>query len=510
MQRLLMPATQLTALRDHLLQADGQERFAYVFCTRSGDDRLLVADMVLVPDEAMDRQSRTGCRPELAYEREQLQTCLENGYQPLLVHSHPFSNQAGFSGTDIEAIDRYTDWLHPLYPDALLAFGVFGRREFEATVYDPATERFRELPTRILGGWTLDHAITVDDWQEPVDTTLYDRSIRLLTETGQRRLAATTVAVVGTGGLGFILAKQLVRLGVQKLVLIDPDMIERSNLNRLLGVSMWDVGRPKVTVLAEHLHDTGLDLEVEVVQARVEDATEVLRQCDIVIGTADRVTARSFLNQFCVTHLRYYIDAGTVIRTENDQVTAIEGIVQLVVPGVTGCYACLDRADPERARREQLSTAEREEELAEGYIEASDLAPEPAVVTLNGTIASQTAAVVARVAAGYAVPPAMLRYNEIGYELQELTTRPDPKCPICGEYGILGQGDRPVSADDLTTVDPALDLELGDGWQSHAEEDGSWDRAAKQVIAWLHRTRPDLLPEVLRPERNTDREGDQR
>ena len=90
--------------------------------------------------------------------------------------------------------------------------------------------------------------------------------------------------------------------------------------------------------------------------------------------------------------------------------------------------------------------------------------PEPAVVTLNGTIASQAAAVVARVAAGYAVPPAMVRYDEIGYELQELVTRPDPKCPTCGNYGVLGQGDRPVSPDDLTPVDPALDLEVDDGW----------------------------------------------
>lgn len=461
--RIVIQASHVETLREHLFQADAQERFAYGYCTRS-EDRWLLADIVSVPDAAMRTQGRTACRPALAYERDQIAACVQNEYQPVLVHSHPFSESAGFSGQDIEAMDRYSDWLHVLYPETDIGFGVLGQHELETTVFDAAAEQFQTLPVDVVGNWRLDLPLATETETAEIDAELHDRSLRLLTEAGQQRIAATTVAVVGTGGLGFILAKQLARLGVHKLVLIDPDHVERSNLNRLTGAAIWDVGRPKVTVLAHQLHDTGLDIVVEAVPERVEDATDALAGCDVIVGLVDQVTARSFLNQYAVQHLRYYIDAGTVIRTddENDEVTAIEGIVQLVAPGANACYACLNRADPERARREQLSDEEVAAEIDEGYIEDSALAPEPAVVTLNGVIASQAASVFTRLIAGYAAPPDMVRYEELIADLQELTTRRDPACPTCGADGVLAQGDRDPDAD-AETVDPAdsaLDLDL--------------------------------------------------
>ena len=481
MHSLVIPAVHLRTLRDHLLQADEMERFAYAFCTRSSDDRLLVADVVPVPDGAMRVQSTGSCRPALAFEREQLETCLSQGYQPLLLHSHPFTDEAGFSGIDIAAMADYRDWLQSLYPEATLAFGVIGRRNLEATVSEPGLDRMADLPIAVTGNWTLDTPLSTTDRDAEIDPDLYDRSIRLVTEAGQQRLAATTVAVVGAGGLGFLLIKELAHLGVGKLVVIDPDYIERSNLARLVGASTWDIGRPKVTVLAQHLHATGLDVEVEPVCERVEDAEEALASCDIVIGTADQVTARSFLNQVCVRDLRYYIDAGTVIRTDDDRITAIEGIVQLVAPGANACYACLDRADPERARRERLSDAELEEEVEEGYIEASALAPEPAVVTLNGTVASQAATMVARLVTGYAPPPDMIRYDELATELQELTTRRDTACPTCGDDGLLAHGERDPRAGDVEAASQTRDLELA------LETDSAATGEDRPIMAIRHR-----------------------
>lgn len=473
--RFVIPAGHIETLRDHLLQDDGLERFAYGYCTRS-DDRLLVADVVPVPDEAMQTQRRTACRPTLAYERDQLETCLQQGYEPLLVHSHPFSDTAGFSGIDVAAMDRYRDWLHVLFPAADFGFGVLGRQEIDATVFDAATEQFHDLPIEVVGNWRLKPPVPTDTATGAFDADLYDRSARVLTADGQQRLAATTVAIVGTGGLGFLIAKQVARLGVQRLVLIDPDHIEHSNLNRLTGTAMWDVGRPKVTVLAQQLHDTGLDVAVETHPERVEDAPEALADCDVIVGAVDQVSTRAFLNQYAVQHLRYYLDAGTVIRTddtndEDAQVTAIEGIVQLVAPGANACYACLDRADPERARREQLTDAELQAEVDEGYIEGSELAPEPAVITLNGTVASQAASVFARLVAGYAAPPDMLRYEELAATLHELSTHRDSRCPTCGAGGLLAQGDRDPAADaePVDPADSALDLDLPAG---AAEADG--------------------------------------
>jgi molybdopterin/thiamine biosynthesis adenylyltransferase len=489
--RLVIPAEHVATLREHLLQADAQERFAYGYCTRSAD-RWLVADIVAVPDAAMRTQSRAACRPTLAYERDQIEACVQNEYQPVLVHSHPFSGSAGFSGQDIEAMDRYTDWLHVLYPETNIGFGVLGRQDIEMSVFDAAAEQFHTLPVDVVGHWRLEPSVPTDTETTKIDTEVHDRSLRLLTEAGQQRLAATTVAVVGTGGLGFLLAKQLARLGVQDLVLIDLDTVERSNLNRLTGTTVWDVGRPKVTVLAEQLHRTGLDLTVETVPEPIEEAADALTGCDVVCGTVDQVSTRSFLNQYCVQHLRYYLDAGTVIRTTDDeQVTSIEGIVQLVAPGANACYACLDRADPERARREHRSAEQVDAEIEEGYIEESALAPDPAVVTLNGTIASQAASVFARLIAGYAAPPDMLRYEELDATLQELVTHRDAACPTCGEDGLLGQGERDLAVDSeaFDPAESALDFAVP---AADATPDGgtAMDRttADHSIVQWLART----------------------
>lgn len=467
MRELVLSASQLTELRTALLQDDRWERFAYVFCTSSGD-RLLATEVRPVPDTELRLQSETVCGPTQAYERDELQECVEHGYLPLEVHSHPFSARAGFSGIDIRMMDDHTTWLHALEPDLDVAFGVLGQEGFEAIRFDAATEQFRDLPVNVLGNWTLDTPLPATTPTADIDDQLYDRAIRLVTEAGQRRLAAATVGVVGTGGLGFILTEQFARLGVQKLVLIDPDEVERSNLNRLPGVSTYDVGRPKVNVLAHQLHESGLGIDVLPVPEPVEEVADHLRECDIIVGAVDQVSTRGFLNQYAVQHLRYYLDAGSIIQTKDDHLTAVAGIVQLVVPGVNACYACLDRVDPEQARREHLTEAELQDEIDAGYIEESTVVPEPAIITLNGVVASLATAFVTRLVTGYAPPPDMVRYEELEWGLIPITTRRDPDCHTCGDNGILGQGDREPSNDgldltdayagqDLSSIEPEID-----------------------------------------------------
>src|SRR5262249_10800834 len=73
-----------------------------------------------------------------------------------------------------------------------------------------------------------------NDAAEPVPQ-LFDRQVRAFGEAGQRALASMTVAIIGLGGTGSVTAQQLAHLGVRRFVLIDPDRIEASNLNRVVG-----------------------------------------------------------------------------------------------------------------------------------------------------------------------------------------------------------------------------------------------------------------------------------
>ena len=82
---------------------------------------------------------------------------------------------------------------------------------------------------------------------------VYDRQVRAFGPEGQQRLARLRVAIIGLGGTGSIAAQQLVHLGIHRFLLVDPDVVEETNLNRVVGATRSDVGRTKVAVAARYL-----------------------------------------------------------------------------------------------------------------------------------------------------------------------------------------------------------------------------------------------------------------
>jgi hypothetical protein len=96
---------------------------------------------------------------------------------------------------------------------------------------------------------------------------LNDRYIRQVSlpeigEEGQRRLSAASVLVVGCGALGSNNAETIARAGVGRIVLVDHDAVELSNLQRQALLSEEDIGRPKVKVVAERLGKINSQIEI--------------------------------------------------------------------------------------------------------------------------------------------------------------------------------------------------------------------------------------------------------
>lgn len=87
-----------------------------------------------------------------------------------------------------------------------------------------------------------------------------------------QRLAKARVCVVGVGGIGGTMATLLARAGVQRLVLVDGDLVEESNLNRQLLFGRADVGRLKVTAVAAALAAVRANVELDVIDRPVTSA----------------------------------------------------------------------------------------------------------------------------------------------------------------------------------------------------------------------------------------------
>jgi len=469
--KLTIPAPLLVQLRNDLVKEDDLERFAYLHCGQLHDD-LLVSGYETVPDDNLDVMERGACRPDIKVERNHVASCIDNGHIPVMTHSHPFSTHPGFSGIDVATMDDYRDWLTGLYPDTPFAFAVIGTHGLETTAYNAEQAEFVDLPVDVLGAWTLDNAWTVstdptvtgNEASTELDVDRYDRNIRAITEDGQHELATTAVGIVGCGGIGSLLCEELARLGVQDFTLIDPDIVEASNLPRLYGTYDHHVGRPKVEVMKEFLWRLQPDANVETVQERVEDASNQLDDVDVMLAGVDQVSARSFLNEYAVRTLTPYIDAGSIIHTDDDrgdQMTAMHGYIHVIVPGVTACFDCLGRGNPDQERLEQLSEDEREHEVEQGYVDEATLAPEPAIIHLNSSVASKAVSEFVKVVTGFAEPASFLRVEDLVNELVELATSPSATCVTCGDDGVLGHGHPDVADDPIDDeVDDVDESEL--------------------------------------------------
>ena len=93
----------------------------------------------------------------------------------------------------------------------------------------------------------------------------YQRNYKSISLEDQARLAQTTVAIVGCGGLGGSMAEEFSRLGIGSLILVDGDCIEESNLNRQLFALEKNLGQPKVEAARDRLQAVNSSVQLTLI-----------------------------------------------------------------------------------------------------------------------------------------------------------------------------------------------------------------------------------------------------
>src|SRR5580704_5179211 len=119
---------------------------------------------------------------------------------------------------------------------------------------------------------------------------------------GQERLKAARVLVVGAGGLGSPAALYLAAAGVGTLGLLDADDVELSNLQRQILFDTSLIGQPKATAGAQRLSRLNPDIRViaHQLQLRAANAMELIGGYDLVLDGSDRLSTRYVVNDACV------------------------------------------------------------------------------------------------------------------------------------------------------------------------------------------------------------------
>ena len=296
-----------------------------------------------------------------------------------VAHSHPSGGNTFPSELD-DDMDRYFAEELSAYSGGLPYCSLILQRSgdtgftFTGRVYD----RGEWLPVRELltVGDTLTRDVAEDQsWLLALQsgTQSSDRestTARLASVFGvraQRRLTTATVGVVGCSGTGSPAIHVLARAGVGKFVLIDPERLSRSNLERVHGTTHHDLcGEPpfKVDVMGRMIEAINPSAEVQALKVNALDdrALDELVRCDLVLGCVDTQHARVFLSDLAKHYLLPSIDVGVLMEGDGGHITSQLGEISQYTPALP-CALCSGRVDALTLSREFMLPDEREQRI---------------------------------------------------------------------------------------------------------------------------------------------------
>lgn len=386
---LRMTGAQHSVLRSHLFPGDGNEAVALLLCgRRKGTERHIftVRQVLAIPHNVCDRQPDRITWPT-DFVDGLLQQAYGKGCAIVKVHSHT-RDYRRFSLLDDRSDNvlfaAVTSFLDDDLPHASLIMlpdgEMFGRVLGDDGAVIAPVESVMAVGDELRvwtanqpaseAGFTLRHAQAFGS-----GTTALLRSL--------------SVAVVGCSGTGSVVVEQLARLGVGRLVLVDPDTVEEKNLNRILNTGKEDVylKRPKVHALASAVARMGLGQELLALNQNLIAPETIMRvaECDIVFGCMDGVEGRHVLNRVATFYTMPYFDVG--VRLDADGVGGIEqiaGAIHYLQPGLSsllsrGVYD-MERVDAEAMHRTNPEMYGRL--VAEGYLHGV-VEDRPAVISVN-------------------------------------------------------------------------------------------------------------------------------
>jgi len=131
---------------------------------------------------------------------------------------------------------------------------------------------------------------------------------------GQARLAAATVLVVGAGGLGCPVLQYLAGAGVGRLIVVDHDGVEETNLHRQPLYAMGDIGKPKAETARTVLQRFNPEIEIEAVIERLtpQNVEALVARADVIVDAADSFAATYVLSDACVAAAKPLVSASVI------------------------------------------------------------------------------------------------------------------------------------------------------------------------------------------------------
>src|SRR5216683_1989159 len=320
------------------------------------------------------------------------------------VHTHPFTQgSVAFSATDDGDDKTFFRFLRETFKGIHYASIVFSQSKYSARVW---TFNSGSLVARkaLLKTQTSPENVASADFHEYTDEhyektavtgvdSFFNRSALALGLDVMRTIMHhQVISIVGVGGLGSVVAEHLIHMGFHEINLIDPDVLEMSNLNRVVGAYYEDAEqkRYKVDVVKRHLTHINPKATVLACKKDVHDkeVESVLALSDWMIVATDTHSSRLRTQELSVKYFVPLVSVGVNISVKDNKIEDMSGEVITARVGDYLCLNCLKRINPIKVASERHPDQTIREALVKrGYVTGQDI-KEPAVKTLNSFLAT--------------------------------------------------------------------------------------------------------------------------
>ena len=277
---------------------------------------------------------------------------------------------------------------------------------------------------------------------------------------GQKKLKASSVLLIGTGGLGSPLALYLAAAGVGRIGLVDFDVVDASNLQRQIIHGTSNIGQPKIESARARILDVNPLVQVDTYETALssENALEIFAPYDVIVDGTDNFPTRYLTNDACVLLGKPNV-YGSIFR--------FEGQASVFWAAEGPCYRCLYPEPPPPG-------------LVPSCAEGGVLGVLPGVI---GVIQA-TETIKLLLGIGEPLVGRLLLYDALKMRFREMRLHKDPACPVCGPN---------------PTVTELIDYQEFCGIHPPSAEDAAWDITATDLKRRLDAGDPLYLLDVREP-----------
>ncbi|EWM15306.1 ThiF family adenylyltransferase [Kutzneria sp. 744] len=454
-------------LTGHLFPGDGDEHGAVIgagVVETGRGTRLLGRRLYLARDGVDYVPGRRGYRMLAAtFVRDRVLDCDHEGLAYLAVHCHGGASYVAFSGDDLASHERGYPALLDILEHQPVGGLVLARDSLAGDIWLQEGNRV-ELTSAVVHGEPT-RVLHPSPPPAPLADLTYDRQSRLFGDRGQAILAGQKVGIIGVGGAGSLINEYLARVGVGHIVSIDPDLIETSNLPRVVGSRRRDarpwltdptrpafirrigqqLATPKVKVARRVARQANPQIRFDAVEGDVthDDVARSLIDCDYLFLAADSMQARLVVNAVVHQYIIPAVQVGAKVQLDRDgNVTDVFSVVRPLTPGLS-CLWCNELIKPDKLQEEALTP---EQHRQQRYVDDADIHA-PSVITLNAVAAAHAVDDYLMSTVGLLSAPHSERWTRFHPTASETTgrvireiPRSDNDCPECGTNGRLGLG----------------------------------------------------------------------